>query len=85
MHQSQHVLKVGLLVTIGGTPLDVFIRLGFATVKKIAMMDRTRRTVRLQLLRTTMITTILLRTTMITTIMLMVEHGSRLMELLQLI
>ena len=75
MHQSQHVLKVGLLVKIGGTPLDVFIRLGFATVKKIAMMDRTRRTVRLQLLRTTMITTI----------MSMMEHGNRLMHLLQLI
>ena len=58
MHQSQHALKVGSLVTISGTTMDVFISLGFATVKLIAMMNQTRWSVRL-LLRTTMITTIM--------------------------
>ena len=68
MHQAQHVLKLRSLVTICGTLVDVFIRLGSATEKLIAMMDRTRWTVPL-----------LLRTTMITTIMSMMEHGNRLM------
>ena len=79
MDQAQHVLKLRLLVTICGIPMDVFINLGFATVKLIAMMDRTRWTVWF-LLRTTMITTITLIT--ITTIMSMTEHGNRLMQLL---
>ena len=71
MHQIQHVLKVWSLVTISGTPVDVFIKLGFAMERLIAMMDQTRWTVWL-----------LLRTTMITTIMSMMEHGNRLMQLL---